>query len=115
MIIYKKCSCGNNSIGNTTIRCCNLCGLPLPTEPWHFNLPDNIFSPVEPEVGKTERDIWNKAIEAVTDHLEKNAQKINQLMIDDREALSTETLEHFRFDKEFCRNLSASIKQKLLK
>lgn len=56
MIIDKKCTCGNKSTGNTTIRCCNLCGLPLPNEPWHFNLDENIFSrvekPVKPEIAE---------------------------------------------------------------
>lgn len=37
MIIDKK----------TTIRCCNLCGLPLPNELWHLNLDENIFSPMD--------------------------------------------------------------------
>ena len=44
MIINKKCDCGNKSTGNTTIRCCNLCGLPIPTGPWHFNLAEDIFN-----------------------------------------------------------------------
>lgn len=69
----------------------------------------------EAVVSKTERDIWNKAIEAAADYLENNAQKINNIMVEEREILSEETLEHFRFDKEFSRNLSASIRQKLLK
>lgn len=57
MIIDKKCTCGSKSTGNTTIRCCNLCGLPLPNEPWHFSLDENIFSrvekPVKPANGDT--------------------------------------------------------------
>ncbi len=31
-----NCTCGEVSPGSTTIRCCNLCGLPLPDEPWHI-------------------------------------------------------------------------------
>lgn len=50
MIIDKKCTCGSKSTGDTTIRCCNLCGLPMPNEPWHFNLDENIFSQVEKPV-----------------------------------------------------------------
>ena len=33
-----KCDCGNKSTGNTTISCCNVCGLPLLSEPWDFPL-----------------------------------------------------------------------------
>ncbi len=33
-----KCSC-EDSPGWTTVRCCNVCGLPLPDEPWAFRRP----------------------------------------------------------------------------
>ena len=32
-----KCNCGSKSTGWTTIACCNICGLPIPTEPWEIN------------------------------------------------------------------------------
>ena len=33
-----KCNCGDESTGNTTICCCNVCGLPIKTEPWNINV-----------------------------------------------------------------------------
>lgn len=48
-----KCKC-ENSNGNTTICCCNDCGLPLQTEPWDINPPlkQQIIDLVEGEVGQ---------------------------------------------------------------
>ena len=62
MIIDKKCTCGSKSTGNTTIRCCNLCGLPIPNEPWHFNLDENIFSQVEKPVMLNFAEVIDKKI-----------------------------------------------------
>lgn len=64
MIINKKCDCGNKSTGNTTIRCCNLCGLPIPTEPWHFNLEEDIFNQAGamPEIVDIKREYYEKYV-----------------------------------------------------
>ena len=35
-----KCQCGNKSTGSTSVTCCNLCGLPLPGEPWDIPGPE---------------------------------------------------------------------------
>lgn len=96
MIIDKKCTCGNKSTGNTTIRCCNLCGLPLPNEPWHFNLDENIFSrvgkPVKPANGGQIYLLYKRLLGysdmtpilvAVFDDVEKALDKKYQLQKDD--------------------------------
>jgi hypothetical protein len=31
-----KCDCGGG-FGWTTIKCCNICGKPIPSEQWHIN------------------------------------------------------------------------------
>ena len=42
-----KCNCGEKSTGYTTIRCCNICGLPLPDEPWKFQMNEKLYIGVE--------------------------------------------------------------------
>ncbi len=55
--INKKCTC-EHSTGSTHIECCNICGLPLQTETiWHFFLPEDILSRVEPLVMQLLADI----------------------------------------------------------
>ena len=49
MKIENKCTC-ENSTGSTHIECCNICGLPLQKEQWHFYLPDEKSKRVQPLV-----------------------------------------------------------------
>lgn len=43
--IDDKCKC-KSSTGSTHVECCNICGLPLPKETWHFILSDHDISRV---------------------------------------------------------------------
>ena len=59
-----KCNCGEASPGSTTIRCCNLCGLPLPNEPWHIlwiKMFEEMASTNEP-FGLFEPKLWKDKI-----------------------------------------------------
>lgn len=47
--IDAKCKC-KSSTGSTHLECCNICGLPLPKETWHFILSDHDISRVGAEV-----------------------------------------------------------------
>ena len=38
--VRMKCKC-TDSTGDTTIRCCNVCGLPLQSEPWDVPIPSS--------------------------------------------------------------------------
>lgn len=44
--IDDKCKC-KSSTGSTSVECCNICGLPLLKETWHFILSDHDISRVE--------------------------------------------------------------------
>lgn len=44
--MHNKCSC-EYSTGSTHIECCNICGLPLQKENWHFFLPDEESNQVQ--------------------------------------------------------------------
>lgn len=69
--IDDKCKC-KSSTGSTHVECCNICGLPLQKETWHFILSDHDISRVGAEVinflaeEKTEYEIlkerWGSAI-----------------------------------------------------
>jgi hypothetical protein len=37
----QKCRCGERT-GWTAIKCCNICGYPMPTEPWKFTDTPNV-------------------------------------------------------------------------
>ena len=56
-----KCNCGSKSTGWTTIACCNICGLPIPTESWEIN-PDLVCGRAETVVTKSERPSANGAV-----------------------------------------------------
>lgn len=43
--IDDKCKC-KSSTGSTHVECCNICGLPLPKETWHFILSNHDISRV---------------------------------------------------------------------
>lgn len=95
MIIDKKCTCGSKSTGNTTIRCCNLCGLPLPNEPWHFNLDENIFSRVEKPVKPANGDIPERCTKEFINFLLVNA--LRNLTGEQREILTKALVERSEY------------------
>ena len=53
-VTQHKCQCGEDSTGNTEIKCCNLCGLPIQSESWYYTTLDIRNMEVEQPVGGEE-------------------------------------------------------------
>jgi len=43
-----NCKCGEETTGWITVKCCNICGLPIPDETWNFECGEQ--NPVQPDV-----------------------------------------------------------------
>ena len=66
---------------------------------------------VDLQVGKTEWDIWNEAIDACRNICEVNSDKLLRLIFDEQNILSNETLERIEADAQLSRALGNKMRE----